>query len=226
MRGSDLKLVLASASPRRKDLLNAMGLEFEVDVADIEEQRQSGETPEAYVARLAYEKAAKVRSRYLNEMGEQALVLAADTIVVDFNSQRKVLEKPLDFDDALAMWTSMSGKRHCVMTAICLNAWSGLKSVRAEGESARTIQEFVLNGKSFAAHTQVVSSEVEMDDISFAAMQRYWDSGEPQDKAGGYGLQGLASAWVKSTHGSPSAIVGLPLRETNQMLSMYGCNWL
>ncbi len=216
------QLVLASASPRRAELLRAMGVAFSVEIADIVEARAPGEHPYEYVQRLACAKAAAVRARVAVQRANEVLVLAADTIVVigdlsDVTSVHsperasqeqalQVLEKPQNYADAVSMWTSLSESEHTVITAVCVDA--------PPTAEAPQITRFI------------ASSRVAMGPISNASMQRYWASGEPQDKAGAYALQGLASGWVRSISGSPSTIIGLPLYETNQLLAKYGLNWL
>lgn len=187
-------LVLASASPRRRELLESVGVEFSVHVTDADEIRHEKELPEDFVARLARDKATAAK----NELGETMAILAADTIVVQGNG---VFGKPQDLEHAKRIWSSLSGTKHQVMTAVCL----------AHNNSMQV---------------KVSITDVEFTVISETQMQRYWDSGEPQDKAGAYGIQGLASAWVKLIHGSYSNVVGLPLREVNQLLTTVEMNWL
>jgi septum formation protein len=127
-----------------------------------------------------------------------AVILAADTIATQ---NGKVFGKPRDQHHAFEIWDQLSGSQHQVVTAVCLHS--------------PKYQEVVM-----------VSSDVEFDVIDQAQMQRYWQSGEPLDKAGGYAIQGLASAWVKLIRGSYSNVVGLPLRETNRLLKKVGHNWL
>ena len=187
-------LILASASPRRRELLESVGLEFNVHVTDADETRRDSELPEDFVARLAREKAKAAQA----ELGNELAILAADTIVVQGNG---VFGKPQDFEHAKRIWTSLSGAKHKVMTAVCL-----AHNARLQVRVSITDVEFVV--------------------ISEAQMQSYWLSGEPQDKAGAYAIQGLASAWVKLINGSYSNVVGLPLREVNQLLSTIELNWL
>jgi septum formation protein len=140
----------------------------------------------------------KANSIYQNLDREPVAVIGADTIVtVDGD----VFGKPKDEVDALRMWNVLSDCTHQVTTAVCL----------------------VSAGRS---HSVLVTTEVEFGAISKNQMRQYWSSGEPQDKAGGYAIQGLASAWVKLIHGSYSNVVGLPLRETNQLLKIVGHHWL
>lgn len=187
-------LVLASASPRRRELLESVGVEFNVHVTETDEARNENELPEDFVARLARDKAKSAK----RELGPSIAILAADTIVVQGQG---VFGKPRDFEHAQRVWSSLSGAKHQVMTAVCL-AYNNSMQVR------------------------VSITDVEFTVITESQMQRYWSSGEPQDKAGAYAIQGLASAWVKQISGSYSNVVGLPLREVNQLLMPIDLNWL
>ena len=207
-------LVLASASPRRQELLNSVRATFSVEVADIEEKRRHDEAPDQYVERLAAEKAHAVRLRQNAATSSSVVIIAADTIVVNGADMTQVLEKPQSFADAQRMWSSLSGSEHVVMTGVCVNA----------PDLAADIAPNLAT--SFCCSTEIVKSIVKMATISTESMQRYWDSGEPHDKAGGYALQGMASAWVRSISGSSSNIVGLPMYETNALLRPYHLNWL
>jgi len=190
-------LVLASSSPRRSKLLSEMGCEFYVQSADIDESKNTSESVNEYVLRLAEAKAMAVKP-LLPDWSSSTAILAADTIVAQ---GEKVFGKPRNRSHAFEIWQQLSNTQHSVITAVCLHAFD------------RT--ELCL-----------VSSDVEFAAINQYQMQRYWDSGEPQDKAGAYAIQGLASAWVQLVHGSYSNIVGLPLRETNQLLTRVQLNWL
>ena len=189
-------LVLASGSPRRKDMLTQMGLDFTVLVSDIDETRKEGELPEDYVVRLAREKAKAVQEQ--NALNSEVAVLAADTIVVHGGH---VYGKPIDYEHARRIWQSLSATKHQVITAVSL-----------------------LVGKSMQVKVSV--TDVEFAIINETQMQRYWATGEPVDKAGAYAIQGFASAWVKQIYGSYSNVVGLPLREVNQLLTSVQLNWL
>ena len=170
-------LVLASASPRRRDLLAAAGIACEVRPANVPEVRADGELPEDYVQRLAHAKAHAVEARN----GE--LILAADTtVVVDGD----VLEKPIDKADAARMLELLSGRAHVVLTAICL---------RTEMHT-RTARE----------HTEVFVLPLSPADIA-----HYVESGEPMDKAGAYGIQGMFSRWIHRVDGCYFNVVGLPV---------------
>ena len=183
------KIILASASPRRRELLAQMGMACEIVPADIDETQTPGETPRAYVQRMAREKASIVFQRH-----PERAVLAADTTVV---LDGQTLGKPVDRGDARAMLGSLSGRSHEVMTAICL--------LTRQQQSA-----------------ECVVTEVEFCALDEALCEAYLDSDEPWDKAGGYGIQGLAGVFVKSIRGSYSNVVGLPLHETWSLLRQAG----
>lgn len=178
-------LILASASPRRKSLLAFIQPNFTCIAANIVEQRQAGETPAAYVQRLALEKAQAVAAAH-----PQAGVLGSDTIVV---VNQEVLEKPRDKAHFQHMMAKLSGATHQVYTAVCLHSPQGVWQV-------------------------LVTTDVTFRVVTAAEIEAYWASGEPQDKAGGYGIQGLAGKFVAHLSGSFFAVVGLPLMETEQLL--------
>ncbi len=183
-------LILASASPRRRDLLAQLGVSYRCDPADIDEARQPREKPSDYVLRLAQEKAAVVAARCPN-----VAVLAADTSVV---IDEDVLGKPRDHFDGLAMLARLSGRRHVVLTGICLHTPGG------------------------EVHGQVVETGVQFLQLTREQCEAYLATEEPWDKAGGYGIQGLAGAFVSAIDGSYSNVVGLPLAETWQLLAAHG----
>lgn len=167
-------LVLASASPRRAELLRAAGIPFEVIVADIDERPAPGEAPEPYARRMAMSKARAV----IPKAGGRP-VLAADTVVV---VDGDILGKPADPADATRMLTRLAGRTHEVLTAVTLGA-----------------------------HTVVARTTVEFAPLSAAEIASYVASGEPMDKAGAYGIQGLASRFISRIEGSYSNVVGLPV---------------
>ncbi|PRA51699.1 MULTISPECIES: nucleoside triphosphate pyrophosphatase [Pseudomonas] len=185
-------LFLASGSPRRRELLTQIGVAFSVIGAEIDETPLPDESPAAYVERLARGKAQAGRAR-LNA-NAQACVLGADTAVV---LDGKILGKPLDEANALAMLMSLSGQEHEVLTAIAL----------LDGERCES---------------RVVRSLVRFRPINAAEASAYWAGGEPRDKAGGYGIQGLGAVFVSGLNGSYSAVVGLPLCETAELLGHFG----
>ena len=193
---SKIKLVLASGSLRRREMLEQLGVDFTVHVTQTDETRNEGEQPEDFVARLARDKARAAQEQ--NSFDDTTAILAADTIVVQ---NGRVYGKPSDFEHAKRIWQSLSGNRHQVMTSVSL-----------------------LQGDSMQVKVSV--TDVEFAVINDEQMQRYWETGEPLDKAGAYAIQGLACAWVKSINGSYSNVVGLPLREVNLLLSEVELNWL
>ncbi|KZX59537.1 hypothetical protein A3709_14725 [Halioglobus sp. HI00S01] len=187
-----MRLLLASASPRRRELLAQLGVQFDLEPADIDETVNVGEKPADYVLRMAREKAAAVAGRHT---GEALAVLAADTSVV---IEDDVLGKPVDHFDGLAMLARLSGRWHSAMTAVCLCC--------EDGQSEEIL----------------VETRVRFGQLTRAQCEAYLATDEPWDKAGGYGIQGLAGAFVSSIEGSYSNVVGLPLHETWQLLAAAG----
>lgn len=185
-------LYLASGSPRRRELLTQIGVAFTAISADIDETPLAEESPSAYVERLARGKADAGRRSVVSV--EQFCVLGADTAVV---LDGKILGKPVDEADACAMLMMLSGKEHEVLTAIAV----------LEGERCES---------------RVVRSLVRFRPISREEAGAYWASDEPRDKAGGYGIQGLGGVFVAGLNGSYSAVVGLPVCETCEVLGHFG----
>jgi septum formation protein len=183
-------LVLASASPRRSDLLRRAGVRFEVCPADIPELEQPGETPVAFAQRLAHSKALSVAERI--GASPPRLVLGADTIVV---LNGAVLGKPRDSDHALELLERLAGREHSVVTAVALVASDTLR-----------------------VRQTVVTSRVEMRALERDELIAYVATGEPLDKAGGYAVQGGARSFVTRIHGSETNVIGLPLDETLDLL--------
>ncbi|SDI11779.1 septum formation protein [Pseudomonas flavescens] len=184
-------LYLASASPRRSELLTQIGVPFTTRIVPIDETPQPGEAPAAYVERLARAKAAAVLDHLPERDG--VVVLGADTTVV---LDGRILGKPLDRADALATLTALSGREHQVLTAVAL--------ISDERSSAR-----------------VVTSSVRFKTLEQTQIEAYWATGEPRDKAGSYAIQGLAAVFVSQMQGSYSAVVGLPLCETAELLAEF-----
>ncbi|WP_300719928.1 nucleoside triphosphate pyrophosphatase [Pseudomonas sp.] len=188
-------LYLASGSPRRRELLTQIGVPFSTVSAAIDETPSPDESPVAYVERLAREKAQAGRAQLLASSTTDAFcVLGADTAVV---LDEQILGKPVDEADALAMLMALSGRQHEVLTAIALMTCAGCE-------------------------TRVVRTQVTFRNISIQEASLYWASGEPQDKAGGYAIQGLAAVFVTGLNGSYSAVVGLPVCETAELLAHFG----
>jgi septum formation protein len=183
---------LASASPRRGELLRQIGVRFEVRPAEIPERQLPGEAPDAYVLRLATAKANAVWQGL--SPAERRPVLAADTAVV---LDGRVLGKPVDRTEAAAMIAELSGRTHVVLTAVALRC----------GDAAETL----LN-----------RSEVRFRATTAEERAAYCSTGEPYDKAGGYAIQGHAALFVEHLSGSYSGVMGLPLFETATLLARCG----
>ncbi len=178
-------LILASASPRRAELLRNAGISFTVDPAHVPEEPSPGESPLAYAQRLARDKALAVLARHPEDT-----VLGADTVVV---VDEHLLEKPIDSGDAARMLRSLSGRKHEVITGVCV-ANSGFQQTEAEV-------------------TQVSFAPLSDDEIA-----AYIRTGEPTDKAGAYAIQGIASRWAKQIIGCYFNVVGLPVPRVYQLL--------
>ena len=194
-------LYLASSSPRRKALLESVGLKLLICPANIDEKALNHESPESYVRRLAVQKA-KAAFKHCEDRVLNCPFLGSDTIVV---CDGELFGKPLNEDDAIRMWTTMSGRKHQVLTSLAV-----IDGVENDAKQA----------------VELSISHVQFKEISPAEMHAYWKSGDPQDKAGAYGIQGPASAWVESIQGSYTGIMGLPLFETNRALRQFNLNWL
>jgi septum formation protein len=189
------KLILASASPRRRELLAQAGLEFTVEPADIDETPFEGEAAAAYVQRLAVEKAQAVcgLSRRRSP-DEETIVLAADTTVVLPDGE--ILGKPRNAADAKRMLEALAGRTHAVMT--------GLAAV-SSGSPSRTVSDVEI--------TQVTVNLISREEIA-----DYVASGEPLDKAGAYAIQGYAARWIPRIEGDYFNVVGLPIARTIALL--------
>jgi len=188
------RLVLASASPRRREILTEAGIDFEVAPSSIDEQPQPGETARALVERLAREKALDVAHTLAG--GPPRPVLGADTIVV---VDGEILGKPRDVDHAVAMLSRLVGRGHEVLTAIAL-AWSDARAIES----------------------QVVATRVVMRAASREELVEYVALGESLDKAGAYALQGGARRFVTEVVGSSTNVIGLPIDETLALLDRLG----
>jgi septum formation protein len=189
---SDSFIYLASGSPRRRELLRQIGVTFRVVGAELDETAHQGESPLAYVSRLAEAKAGVgwERSRDLGT----APVLAADTAVV---LDARILGKPKGMNDAMAMLLELSGRAHEVLTAVALRTAAG------------TLVE-------------VSHSTVTFRSIDRSEARAYWETGEPSDKAGAYAIQGYAAIFISDLKGSYSGVMGLPLFETAALLKVAG----
>jgi septum formation protein len=190
-------IYLASQSPRRAELLAQLGVQHRPllpgrgEDAESLEQELVGDLPETYVRRVAMLKLYAAQRRLRQRGLPDAPILAADTTVA---LGRRMLGKPADAQEATAMLNSLSGRSHRVLTAVAM-----------------------ANGRDTALRVSV--SRVRFAELSNLRIRTYVDSGEPFDKAGGYGIQGRAARWVERIEGSYTGIMGLPLYETSQLLA-------
>lgn len=185
-------IYLASGSPRRRALLQQIGVSFQVIGIELDETALADEPPPAYVSRLAQAKAA---AGWRQSRGAKAApVLAADTAVV---LDGKILGKPGDMKDAMSMLLELSGRTHEVLTAVALRTDAGMQ-------------------------LKVSRSQVTFRSIDAAEARDYWATGEPRDKAGAYAIQGYAAVFIADLKGSYSGVMGLPLFETAQLIGAAG----
>ncbi len=190
-------LYLASQSPRRRELLRQIGVRHVVISASISEQPAAGETVLDYVQRLAREKAATGYAQLLQHNLPIAPVLGADTLGL---LDGEILEKPCDQAHARRMLRQLSGRTHQVITAVALYS-PAQQALR------------------------VSTTDVTFRELSDAEITTYWETGEPQDKAGSYAIQGLGAVFVKEIRGSYSCVVGLPIEATCELLQEFGVPW-
>lgn len=188
------QITLASASPRRQQLLDQIGVRYRVLAVDIDETPGINELPQDFVCRLAREKAEVGYQRQT----EKQPVLGSDTIVV---LKGDILGKPGNREHGLTMLAALSGRSHEVMTAVAL-----VDDERSECRLSRSLVYF----------RHMTSDEI----------AAYWDTGESADKAGGYGIQGLAAMFIERLDGSYSGVMGLPLFETADLLKQFGIELL
>ncbi|MBT8335850.1 MAG: septum formation protein Maf [Gemmatimonadetes bacterium] len=187
------RLVLASASPRRSELLSRLGLEHTVDPAHVDETALPEEAPRPHVVRLSEAKARAVARRH-----PDALVFAGDTVVVD---RRRILGKPSSEDEAVAMLMALSGRTHAVVSGLAL----------ALPETA--------GGRVFSRADR---TDVTFQPFDESVARAYVATGEPMDKAGAYGIQGLGGALVKAVDGDYTTVVGLSISGLVELLRQAG----
>ncbi len=196
-------IYLASQSPRRRQLLEQIGVRCELLLADANEDAEAleaeraGELPLAYVQRVTRAKLHAAQQRLQRRQLSPAPILCSDTTVA---LGRRIHGKPQDAADAAAILQQLSGRTHRVITAVAV----------ASGT---------------AEHLAVSTSRVTFAELSADTIERYIASGEPFGKAGAYGIQGAAGAWVKRIDGSYTGIMGLPLHETAELLRAVGVRW-
>lgn len=189
-----MKIVLASQSPRRKELLGRMGLEFVTQASKIDESAFDGLEARELVATLSREKAQWIA----RQLDGETMVIGADTVVVRDGA---ALGKPKDAEDAVAMLLSLSGRDHQVCTGVTV----------CRGDRVLT---------------QVEETQVTFRDLTEAEVRQYVSTGEPMDKAGAYGIQGLGGLLVEGIRGDYSNVVGLPVCRLGQMLKDFGVDCL
>lgn len=195
-------IVLASTSPRRHELLNQVKIPHTQIGVDIDETILPQETPLEYISRMVAQKAEK--AALLPNLSMECLIITADTIgvLLENGADNTILVKPTDFANACEMWQKMSNaqteRKHQVWTAVQVS--------------------YIKNNEIMAKKSDLVKTEVQFIALTEQMMLDYWVSGEPQDKAGGYAIQGLGASWLKSINGSYSNVVGLPIVETLDLL--------
>jgi len=195
-RNNHIRVVLASGSPRRRELLSTLDIAFEVEVPAIDEQARPGEMPASFALRMAFEKAGAVLRDVSGS--DPVCVIAADTIVV---LDQKILGKPADAAHARSMLHALSGRYHEVITGLCVWVRRG-GADRVGGEAVRTAVTF----------RSLLETEI----------HHYVASGEPMDKAGAYAIQGGAAGMVDRIDGSYSNVVGLPMETLMRLLRQEG----
>ena len=198
------KLILASASPRRAEILRSVGWEFKKDVADIDETELPGETPDVYVQRLAREKAEAVARRYETA----ATILGADTTVV---INDRIIGKPKDLDEAGRMLEILSGNWHEVLTGVAL-----VRKFERPAETAADVFGFADRTIVDVQKTRVKFAEMTAREIEFLVAE-----GAPLDKAGAYAVQAQAALFIEEIEGDYWNVVGLPVSLIYRMLKMH-----
>ncbi|MCO7224059.1 nucleoside triphosphate pyrophosphatase [Pleionea sp. CnH1-48] len=186
------KVCLASQSPRRRELLSQIGAAFDVMPADIDERQLANEAPTDYVERITKAKATAIWQA--PDYHQSVPVLASDTAVINGHS---ILGKPVDKADGVAMLKALSGRTHWVLSGVAL-VWQ---------------QE---------CYYRLSKNQVTFSELTDELIERYWQTGEGHDKAGCYAVQGMAASFIENIEGSFSAIMGLPLLETTQLLVAAG----
>ena len=200
-----MKFILASASPRRKELLEQIGMKFEVRVSEAEEVTQATE-PAEYVMELSFLKAEDVAGKIpvmydARGINQDFVVIGSDTVVA---AEGEILGKPKDKDDARRMIAMLSGKTHQVYTGVTLMIFKDERMTR----------------ETFYEKTEVTFYEMTEKQI-----EEYISCPEPYDKAGAYAIQGICSAYIKGINGDYASVVGLPVSRICHELTKYGIEW-
>lgn len=214
-----MDILLASGSPRRRELLTRAQLDFSTLSVDIDETPHDNESPKNYIERMVAAKA-DAAVQHINQtlktdqdnFAQPLIILTSDTIGV-LPDGKTVLVKPTNREHAYSMWQQMSDSVHEVWTAVQATQVSlfpkpSNNSTLANGSNDKQAFQ-VVNQQQITERTEVTFIPLTME-----MMSDYWDSGEPADKAGGYGIQGLGAAWVSRINGSYTNVVGLPLSQT------------
>lgn len=209
-----MDIILASGSPRRRELLTRAKLNFRLLSVDIDETQYDREAPKDYIERMVATKAQAAIEQLNVQLNtgkacstEPLIILTSDTIGVLPDGQT-VLVKPINREHAYHMWQQMSDNTHEVWTAVQATQVSLVLESTSQKQSFQ-----ILNQRQITERT-----EVSFVPLTAEMMSDYWDSGEPADKAGGYGIQGLGAAWVSRINGSYTNVVGLPLAQTLALL--------
>jgi len=184
------KLVLASSSPRREEILNQLKLNFTIVPSKINEESYNHQTAEELVQKLSVDKAKSVA-----ELVEDALIIAADTVVV---CDDKIIGKPADQEEAKEQLQFLQGREHRVITGLAVYSSD--------------------TGESYVAYS---STDVKMLEIGTERIEKYISTGEPMDKAGSYGIQGIGGLFIESINGSYYSVVGLPIHQLAEMLDKF-----
>ena len=208
-----MDIILASGSPRRRELLERAQLEFSTLSVDVDETKHDEESPTDYIERMVATKAEAAIQQLASRLktdkscfSDSFIILTSDTIGVLADGQT-VLVKPVDREHAYSMWQQMSDSVHEVWTAVQATHVS-LSSKVANSSTHEPVFQII--------NQQRITERTEVTFIALTAemMSNYWESGEPADKAGGYGIQGLGAIWVSRINGSYTNVVGLPLPQT------------
>ena len=208
-----MDIILASGSPRRRELLERAQLEFSTLSVDVDETKHDDESPTDYIERMVATKAEAAIQQLASRLktdkscfSDSFIILTSDTIGVLADGQT-VLVKPVDREHAYSMWQQMSDNVHEVWTAVQAT-YISLSSKVANSSTHEPVFQII--------NQQRITERTEVTFIALTAemMSNYWESGEPADKAGGYGIQGLGAIWVSRINGSYTNVVGLPLPQT------------
>lgn len=197
------QIFLASQSPRRRTLIEQLGVSYRTITVAVDEQHLIGESPSDYVARLALQKA---RAGWQQIAAQGIPVVGADTCIV---LNGKIVGKPVDKAHGIALLKQYSGNTHTVISGVAIVGC-------ADSNPDSPLLEQV----------RVNSSDVTFRRLADEECEKYWETGEPLGKAGGYAIQGKAAAFIKSIEGSYSGIMGLPLYEFSELISAFGIQWL